>query len=214
MATYPFKVHCNGTTKNAFKATFSEELSAAPQIRIYDNSATYPSTDSSTSTSFRIFKGSTVNSNLPMVHFVDTSGGPPSTVGWHTQSTYAAGVATCIMAGDASYLTFRVSGAQLNAGGSVHWNAVVKTPSDVYPTLSKLHNVVLRYQYTGDSPTVTFYANNEHEGGTGLSPVWGTITADSHGVKFGSATATNTSILANIPLTGQEVTTTAWVTTS
>lgn len=215
--SYPFKVHgaCTSTAQYVFKVSFSQPLSSVPNLRAYDNAASYPNTDSTTTTVFRIFVGSTGNSNKPMLHFLDTTRSGPSATNWYTASTIGAGVATCLMKGDTSYLQFRYSTASIAlANPSVYWNSLVRVPYDVYPTMNKHHNVVIRYTFTSTAPTVSFWANNTHAGGTGDVPVWGSIQTDVSGVRFGSSTATNLSILGEIPLTGQQVTKTAWVTTS
>ncbi|MCK9369435.1 hypothetical protein M0R04_05815 [Candidatus Dojkabacteria bacterium] len=217
MATYPFKVNgaCVSTDKNVFKVKFSERLSSLPQLRAYDNNADYPNSDTTVATTFRIFQGSAANNNRPMLYFIDTARVGPSSSSWYAEATYAAGVATCMMCGDASYLTPRYSIASMVANASITWNALLRVPCDVNPTMTKLHNIVCRYTFTSTIPVVNFYANNKHEGGTNGVPVWGTITDGSVGIRFGSAAATHTSILANIPLitvASLENTETAWVT--
>ena len=216
MATYPFKVSgaCASVAKRVFKVKFSQPLSSVPNLRCYDNSNTFPATDSSTATTFTIFKGSSANSNKPMIIFIDTTRSGPAASTWYSSATIGSAKATVRMAGDASYLQFRYSSASMVANASLTWNGLVETPCDVNPTMTRLHNVVVRYTFTSTIPVVQFFANNQHEGGTEAVPVWGTITSDSQGIRFGSASATNSSILANIPLgatASTEITKTAWV---
>lgn len=219
MATYPFLVSGAGPTiaKNVFKVKFSESLSSLPNIRAYDNNQTFPNTGNLTTVAFGIFTGNYSNDSKPMLHFLDTSRQASSATNWYTTSTIKAGAATCMMKGNISYLTPRYSAASMVANASLTWNALIKTPYGCYPTIGRLHDVVVRFTFVGNTPSVTFYANNKHAGGTDASPAWGTITPDTNGVRFGSSTATNSSIIANIPLVASasfEVTTTAWIATS
>lgn len=217
MATYPFKIANCGpfNAKKIFKVKFSQPLSSVPELRCYDNSQTYPNTGELTTSSYIVFAGSTANGNKPMLMMVDTTRVSPGVTSWYTQATIGAGVATCMMKGDTSYLKFRYSSASMVANASLTWNALMKVPHDVNPTMTRQHDVTVRYTYTSTIPNVEFFANNQHAGGNDSVAVWGTITPDSQGVRFGSSTATNTSILANIPLAvlaSWEVTYSGWVT--
>ena len=218
MATYPFKVSgaCASIAKNVFKVRFSQPLSSVPSLRAYDNDQTFPNTGALTSNAFVIFAGSTGNSNESMLIMVDTTRGRGTGSQWFTGAqTGAGGFATVRMFGDTTYLQFRYSSASMIANASLFWNALLEVPSDVNPTMSRLHDVTTRYTFTSTIPVVEFFANNADEdaggGGTDETPAWGTITTDSEGVRFGSTLATRTSVLANIPLSGLEITRTAWV---
>lgn len=214
--TKPFQVSgvCGSTASNVFKVHFTRPLSAIPQIRAYDCNAVFPNTDNTTTAAFDIFIGSAGNGNKSMLHFLDTTRGGPPTLGWRTNSISGAGVATCLMKGDSSYLQFRYSTASVAvAGASLKWNALVYVPSDVVPNMTKLHNVSIRFQFTSTTPTVSFYGNSIRDNGTELAPAWATIVTDTSGIKFTSASGTYTSLLANIPLSGEEATEKAWATT-
>lgn len=218
MATYPFKVCGTGSKRlrNVFRVKFSQPLSSVPYLKCYDNAAAFPNTDSSTSTLYKIFKGSTGNEEKPMLAYHSTCRGSTYADDWYSLATISAGTFIALMSGDASYLKFDYSVASIDValGTCLYWHAQMSVPYDVNPTFTKHHNVCFVYTFTSTIPTIWFHANNYHEGGTDGSPVWGTITTDTNGVRFGSSTATNTSILANIPISGEEKTETAWISTS
>ena len=213
MATYPFLVSgaCASVAQNVFKVRFSQPLSSVPNLRAYDNANVFPATGAGTATTYTIFQGSAGNSNKSMLYFADTTRGGPAASTWWVGAVDSGALATIRMLGDVAYLQFRYSAASMVANASLNWNALVETPADVNPTMSRLHDIVCRYSFTSTIPTVLFFANNEHAGGTEAVPVWGTITTDSQGVRFSSAAGTNTSMLANIPLAGVEITKKAWV---
>lgn len=212
---YPFKINgaCASTQKNVRRIRFTRPLSSVPTVRAYDNAAVYPTTDGTTTTAFRIFQGTSVNGNQSMLIYLDTKhSGPPDPSWWTSASSSSS--STVLMEGNNAFLTFRYSASSMVAGATLTMNAIMVVPSDINPTADMLHNVVCRYTFTGSIPTIQFTANNEHAGGTDASPAWGTITTDTHGIKFASGSATNSAILATIPLTGTLHTKTAWVTTS
>jgi hypothetical protein len=211
---YPFKVSgaCASVAKNVRRIEFSRPLSSVPNVRAYDNAATYPTTDSTTTSAFRIFAGTAVNSNTSMLIYLDTKQGGPAASTWWTGATSSSS-STVQMEGDTAFLTFRYSASSMVAGATLTMNAIMVIPSDINPTADMLHNVVCRYTFTGSIPTVQFHANNETAGGTEATPVWGTITTDTHGIKFASGIATLSSIVATIPLTGTLHTKSMFVTT-
>jgi len=221
MATYPFKVSgaCRSTDNNVFRVKFSQPISSVPELRCYDNSNTFPVIGNSTATTFTIFQGSGANAGKSMLIFLDTRRAGPAASNWYASPEVLGAKATIRMCGDKAYLKFRYSStaASLVANTYFTWNAIMEVPCDVNPTLTRLHDVVVRYTFTSTIPVVSFHANNLHAGGSNAVPCWGTVTPSTHGIRFGAVTATNTSILANIPLgatASLEVTRTAWVATS
>lgn len=222
MATYPFKVSgaCRSTDNNVYRVKFSQPISSVPELRCYDNANTFPVVGASTATTFTIFQGSAAmiaNANgKGMLIFLDTRRAGPAASNWYAAPEITGAKATVRMCGDKAYLKFRYSAtaASLVANSYFTWNSIMEVPCDVNPTMSRLHDVVVRYTFTSTIPAVSFHANNLHAGGSNAVPAWGTITPSSQGVRFGAVTATNTSILANIPLAATaslEVTRTGWV---
>ncbi len=215
MATYPFKIAGAGSTtdRNVLKAKWSYPLSSKPYMKCYDNNSTFPNTGALETATYVIFTGSVANGNKPMLAFCDTSRNGPSATNWYALATInATGTYIALMKGNTSYLNFICS--TLSANGSVTWNVQMRVPYDVNPTMTRLHDVCFIYSFVSTIPEITFYGNNKHEGGTESVPVWGTISASSpysNGIRIGSAAATNTSILATIPLSGFVKTQTLWV---
>jgi len=205
------------TTKNVFKVKFSQPLSSVPSLRGFDNDQTFPNTGNLTTAAYSIFTAGSLGKS--MLRCVDTTRAGSNASNWYKSPQATTGAAATVqMKGNTDYLQFRYSAASMVANASLTWNSVLLVPSSVNPTFSRLHSLAVRYTFTSTIPVVVFYGNNFSGGGTDAVPVWATVGtavgATLSGIRFGSATATNTSILANIPLSGVEVTKTAWIATS
>lgn len=205
------------TSQNVFKVKFSQPLSSVPSLRAFDNDQTFPDTGNLTTAAYSIFTAGSMSRS--MLRCVDTTRAGPNSTGWYLSPSATTGaVATVQMKGNTDYLQFRYTAASMVAGASLLWSGLLLVPDSVNPTFSRLHDLAVRYTFTSTIPVVVFYANSETGGGTNATPVWATVGTASgatlSGIRFGSATATNTNILANIPLSGVEVTKTAWIATS
>lgn len=183
----PFKVAGAGngsSAQNVYRITFSQALSDYPVYKAWDNSQTFPSVDSSGSTTNKeIFTGTTGNGNKPMLSLVDTSSSAPSS-NWKPTSATSGSANPNRLKGNTSYVTATTIPS---AGGSIRFNMCLEVPYDAtVPSTSSMNAMLeVTYYYTGSAPTVTWAANEGTEG----SPTWTTLTPGTHGIRFCNASA-------------------------
>jgi len=190
----------NSTAQNVYKVTFSEALSTAPRIEAWDNSSTFPAKDSSGSTVAKeIFAGTTVNGSIPMLSAVATTSAAPSSA-WKPASATAGTANPNRLKGTTNFVTDPTTPA---ATESILFNLCLEIPSDATVPSSTEYNALIqvRYQYTGNAPTVTWHANE----GTESSPTWTQITPGTHGVRFCNSaadTSDDTTWKLSVPASG------------
>lgn len=183
----PFKVSGagnNSTARNVYKITFSTALSSAPIYRAWDNSKTFPERDTEGSTALKeIFTGTEGNEYKPMLSLVATTSEAPIS-NWKPISAVAGSANPNRLKGLANYVTDPTTPA---GGEAILFNVCLEVPFDAtVPSTSSMNALLeIHYSYTGDAPTVEWYANE----GTEETPVWTQLTPGVHGIKFCNANA-------------------------
>jgi len=207
------------TAQNVFKIKFHYPLSAKPTWEAYDGSAAaFPAVGDASSTTNKIFTGSTA---FPtgMLALVDTTGGtyPGATTWFPLGATAGTTGSVNIMVGQTSYVQ---AGTIPDTGatnlGSITFNQCVQIPHDVYPTMTTRHDLVSRYSYSGSMPNPSFFVNDAGTGGTDATPSWQLITSGTHGIRHTRSGITGSPYLANIPdpaTASLEKTAMGWATT-
>lgn len=192
------------TARNVFRVTFSQALSSAPKYEAWDGGS-FPAVGSGTTTTGRIFAGTTGNGSKPMLSLVDTSSGAP-TSSWKPTSATAGSANPNRMKGQTNFVT---ATATPGAGGTITFNMVVEIPSDHVTTDALTPDILIRYTYTGSAPSLTWAFNEGSEG----SPTWTTLTPGTHGIRHTRAgISAGGPYLANIPASSTEDTAEGWVT--
>jgi hypothetical protein len=226
----------NSPARNVFAATFSQPLSAAPTLEAYDGSI-FPLVGSGTTNVGKVLVGTTGNGNRPMVSVVDTSATAPAS-GWKPTNATAGAANPNRLSGRSSYVqsgmtaggAFGVgcygtgfsaaTGALGNGSGAVgnpdnptgcmRWNEMLEMSSDVQTSDNMTYDLMIRYQYTGPAPTVSWYYN---DGGTELSPVWTKLTPGINGLRHCNSGTVAPLYKLDIPPTGTVDSQEGWITT-
>ena len=161
----PFKPTGIGqvAAKNVFRINFSEALSAIPELHAWDDF-------NLDSIANKVFTGTTVNSDLPMIGAIGVSSAPSAS--WYTSSLVAGAAegAASLLKGNTGYCLLDTTAPI--ADGEVFFNFDFKFPSDVLPSDTMSFALSLLYNFTGATPTVTWFANEGTEG----TPVWTALT--------------------------------------
>lgn len=201
----------NSTARNVFRLTFSTALSAAPTYEGYDSAAVFPAVDTALTTAKKIFAGTAGNSNKPMLSLVDTSSGAPSSA-WKPAAATGGSANPNRLKGTTNYVT---ATATPGAGGVITWNMVAELPSDLVPSTDNAemqHDLLIRYTFTGATPTLT-WAFNDAASGTEGTPTWTTMTPGTHGIRHAKSGAATPNYYATVPVSGTQDTVEGWVTT-
>jgi len=196
----------NSTARNVFRISFSQNCSQAAKYEMYDRTAAWPSTGSLTTTTKKIFVGTTGNGNIPMMSHVDATSSAPSS-NWKPASPTAGSANPNRMKGQTNYVT---SQATPTTSVPLLFNQVLEVPSDLTPGDSSemYHDLLVRYYYTGSAPTLTWAFNEGTEG----VPTWTTMTPNTHGIRHCKSGAGAGNYYATIPESGTQDSQEGWVT--
>ena len=190
----------NSAARNVYKVVFSQALSAAPVYKAWDNSQTFPSRDTSGSTTNKeIFTGTAGNGNKPMLSLVDTSTAAPNSA-WKPTSATSGSANPNRLKGSSNYVT---ATKVPTANDYITFNMCLEVPYDATVPSTSTMNAILEitYAYTGTAPVVSWYANE----GTESSPTWTQLTPGTHGIRFCNASAStsdSTTWKLTLPATG------------
>lgn len=195
--------------KNVFRINFSEALSAIPELHAWDdfNLNTVAS---------KIFTGTAVNSNKPMIGAIGASVAP-SASWWPSSSVAGAAVNNASrLKGNDGYCL--LSAAAPIANGDVFFNFDFRFPSDVLPADPVSFALSVTYRFTGATPSVTWYGN---DGGTEGTPVWTALTTQPKGtnnaatvIRPSDSGGDGVGDVVTIPPTGEDFPDEIWVTAS
>lgn len=196
----------NSTAQNVIKVTFSEATSNVPTLEAWDDF-------SFNAVTHEIFTGTTGNTNLPMLSAVATTVGAPAS-DWVPASVVAGGATINRLKGDVNYVN--LSAAALLALDSVLFNLCWTIPFDAAIPSDMEAVLVLRFEYTGAAPVLTWEFNDDDGGGTEGTPVWTTITAGTSGHRIvpTDAGATSGTLILHRPVSGVIDCGEVWVTTT
>ena len=154
---------------HVFRINFSQALSAIPELHAWD--------DFNLNTVLgKIFTGTTVNGNKPMVGAIGANVAPPAN--WWPANPVAGAavnVASRLKGTDGYSL---LSNAAPGANGDVFFNFNFSFPADVQPSDVISCALSVLYKFTGTTPTVTWYGN---DGGTEGVPVYTALTTQPKG---------------------------------
>lgn len=180
----PFQITGAGNqdAQYVFRVSFSEDLSAAPNIEAWDNALTFPSkTTTGTTVAKEVFTGTTGNGDIPMLYAVSTTSATPGD-NWKPAAATAGAANPNRLEGDTSYVTDPTTPS---SGESIYFNLGIEVPYDatVPSTTSLAHVIQIRYRYSGSVPSITI-AGNE---GTEATPVWTTLVPGTNGVRYCNA---------------------------
>lgn len=195
----------NSTAQNVFKVIFSEATSSVPKLEAWDDF-------SFNAITHEIFTGTTGNSSLPMVSAVATTNAAPVS-DWVPSSATAGGAIINRLKGDTNYVNLHT--AALAASEFVLFNLCWGIPFDASIPSDMEAVLVLRFEYTGAAPVLTWSFNDEDAGGTEGTPVWTTITAGTSGHQIipTDLGATSGSLVLHRPVSGVINCGEVWVTT-
>lgn len=146
--------------KNVFKVTFSQDLSTIPKLKAFDDY----NMDSVANT---LFVGTAANGYKSLIGGIGCTVAPSAS--WWP-STEIEGVAVdgaSLLNGNSGFCLLASSTPE--ADDSVYFNLDYNIPYDLEPSDNTNHVVGIEYQYTGTTPTVTWYGN---DGGSEGSPSW------------------------------------------
>lgn len=158
--------------KNVFKLVFSEDLSAVPKLKAWDNY-------NMNSVLHKIFIGCTQNGDLPMIGGIGLTAAPAASW-WPTTKTVGAAVGTgSLLMGNTGFC--QLAAAAPSALDELFFNLNYKFPvptgtppnTDPKPSDTWSHVIACEYEYTGDPPDLSAYGN---DGGTEGSPSWTALT--------------------------------------
>jgi len=196
----------NSTAQNVIKVTFSEATSNIPTLEAWDNF-------SFNSIAHEIFTGTTGNGDIPMLSAVATTDAGPSS-DWLPSSATAGGATINRLKGDTNYVN--LASSAISASGSVLFNLCWSVPFDASIPSDMEAVLVIRFEYTGPAPVLTWEFNDDDEGGTEGTPVWTTITAGTSGHQIipTDSGATAGSLMLHRPVSGVIESGEIWVTTS
>ncbi len=196
------------TARNVYRITFSQALSDAPLLKMWDGAA-YPATGAALTTSNTVFAGTAGNSNKPMISLVDTSSGAP-TSNWKPASATGGSANPNRMKGSTNFVTATVTPG---GGGTITWNEVLELPSDATTSSTMAVDLEVTYKYTGTVPALTWAFNDNVGGGTEGVPVWTTLTPGTHGTRYcNAATVGGGPYLFDIPASSTSDSPELWVT--
>jgi len=160
---------------HVFRINFSEDLSAIPELHAWDDF-------NLNTVAHKIFTGTAGNSNKPMIGAIGASMAP-STSWWPSSASAGAAVDNASrLKGNDGYCL--LSAAPPMATDDVFFNFDFSFPSDVLPADSVAFALSVTYRFTGATPSVTWYGNDE---GSESVPVWTALTTQPKGTN-GSAT--------------------------
>lgn len=169
----------NSTAQNVFRVTFSEDLSAAPALKYFDDS-------SATTVLGRPFIGTAGNGGKPIVAAVATTDAAP-VADWKPVTATAGGATANLLKGNTSYVD--LSSAAPLSGESVMFNLCWSIPSDLpiapplppsdpaYTINSLYATLSLDIAYSGSVPVLTWEINDFSGGGTEETPSWTTMVS-------------------------------------
>ena len=161
--------------QNVFSVSFSTALSAAPVFEAYDG-GTFPGTGTDATTLNTVFVGTAGNGNIPMLSLIETTSAAPSG-GWMPSAPTAGSANPNRMLGSTSFVTASIVPT---AGQRITWNEVIEFPYDCTTAATIAHDIVIRYQYSGAAPVLTWAFN---DGGTDAAPSWTTMTPGANGIR-------------------------------
>jgi hypothetical protein len=192
---------------HVFRINFSEDLSAIPELHAWDDFNLNTAAN-------KIFTGTVVNSNKPMIAAIGASVAPAANW-WPSNPAAGAAVNNASrLKGNDGYCLLSVSAPMAN--DDVFFNFDFSFPSDVLPADTVSFALSVTYRFTGATPSVTWYGN---DGGTEGSPVWTALTTQPKGTNS-AATVIRPSDsggggvgdVVTIPPTGEEFPDEIWVT--
>lgn len=155
--------------KNVFKISFSEALSAIPELHAWDDFNLNTVVN-------KIFAGTAGNSNLPMIGAIGCSVAPAAAWWVETLTAGASEDVASRLKGDTGWCKLDTT-APL-ALGEVFFNFDFRFPSDVQPADTVDFCLSVLYRYTGATPTVVWSGN---DAGTEGAPVWTPLTTQPKG---------------------------------
>lgn len=170
MSITPFKPVGIGqvAAMNVFKVTFSQALSTNPKLMAWDDYTM-------TTVNNTIIAGSPGSGFLSMIGGIGLLSAPSAS--WFPSAENAATVvdSATLLNGNTGYCL--LSSSVPGAADSVYFNLDYKIESNLEPIDTMEHVIAVEYQYTGATPTVTWYANEGTEG----SPSWTTLQSGAKG---------------------------------
>lgn len=150
----------NSSAQKVFRVTLSEASLDVPRLEAWDD------IDLS-STSKEIFSGTSVNGFIPMLSGVATTDGVPS-ANWKPSSPVSGGAVINRLKGEDFYVLLSVSASATELLFNLCW----EIPSDVSNEAGLEATIAVYLSFSWAPPTVTWYANDESEGGSESSPYW------------------------------------------
>jgi len=159
---------------NVIRINFSEALSAIPELHAWDdfNLDTIAN---------KVFTGTAVNSNLPMIGAIGLNAAPAAS--WYVSSLIAGAAenAASLLKGNDGFCFLDSTNPLAN--GDVFFNFDFRFPDDVLPSDTMAFALSVLYNFTGATPSVSWFANEGTEG----APVWTSLTDQPKG-SAGAAT--------------------------
>ena len=160
---------------HVFRINFSQALSAIPELHAWDDF-------NLTSVGNKIFAGTAVNGNKPMISAIGADVAPAA-AWWPAAEVNGAAVNVASrLKGNTGWC--KLSAAAPGLGDDVFYNFDYKFPSDVLPSDTVSFCLSMLYKYTGAVPTITWYGN---DAGTEGTPIWTALTTQPKGTN-GAAT--------------------------
>jgi hypothetical protein len=159
----------NGSdNQNVIKVTFSQNTSNVPTLEAWDD-------ENFNTVANEIFTGTTGNSNKPMLSAVATMESAPIEA-WKPVSVTAGGSTINRMKGNTNYVNL-LSAALTGAPEDVMFNLCWEVPYDASVPADMDFVLIVRYNYSGSAPILSWYFNDYDAGGIELVPVWTAMTS-------------------------------------
>ncbi len=199
---------------SVFAIYTDQNLSSRLKWRAYDNNSTFPTTDSLTTTTNPVLKGTVGNSWESMVGLISASVRPGDN--WLSNAGRASSTAHSNRIAGVTYYVLEAR-PPMTAGQYSPFNMVIDVPSDVETSYNMKFNLEVEYSYTGTAPNIAFMYNCTPQ--AIAVPKWSTVTGAAggeasitRGIKHCRANSTPPNDLyANIPVSGVEKTAEAWI---
>lgn len=170
MSITPFKPTGIGqvAAMNVFKVTFSQTLSTNPKLMAWDDYTMLTVNNT-------VIAGTSGSGFLSMIGGIGLTSAPSASWFPSAESAATAVNSASLLNGNSGYCL--LSSAPPSAGESVYFNLDYKIYSDLEPSDTMEHVIAIEYQYTGNTPTVSWYGNEGTEG----SPSWTALQSGTKG---------------------------------
>jgi len=197
------------TARNVFKVAFSKDLSSLVKYEAWDNASSFPAKDAAGATTANGVFSHGANGD-PCLALVDTTNVAPASDWLDAATPVVVGENNPNrLLGMTNFVeqdgTIRV------ATEFIRFNMVAELSSAATTADTMAHILQLRYTYSGDAPVLTWFFNDDRAGTEG-APDWVAIVPGTNGIRHARAGAATPNYFANIPASGNELTTEGWVT--